>query len=77
MTAATSRSGPAHPYRAAARPPEPPPPPRALPEGLSQIERAKLGLVEPHIQFWLLVASLVLAFGVVNALADVVFRVLV
>lgn len=65
-----------HPYRTA--PPRPQaPPPRVLPEGLSQIERAKQGLVDPELRFWLVVTGLVLAFGVVNALADVVLRVLV
>jgi hypothetical protein len=65
-----------HPYRTA-----PPRPvtnlPRARPEGMSQIERAKLGLVDPQMRFWLVVTGLMLAFGIVNALADVVFRVLV
>jgi len=49
---------------------------------MSQIERAKLGLIElglgdPQLRFWLVVTGLMLAFGVVNALADVILRVLV
>jgi hypothetical protein len=44
---------------------------------MSQIERAKLGLVDPQVRFWLFVTGLMLAFGVVNALADVVLRILI
>jgi hypothetical protein len=44
---------------------------------MSQIERAKLGLGDSEVRFWLVVTGLVLAFGVMNALADVVLRVFV
>lgn len=44
---------------------------------MSQIERAKLGLSNAEVRFWLVVMGLMVAFGVTNALADVVLRVLV
>jgi hypothetical protein len=66
-----------HPYRSSARQAQQPSVPRALPEGLSQIERAKLGLTDPQLRFWLVVTGLMLAFGILNAVADFMFRVIV